>query len=50
MRAGRTPVGGKICRKRHQLPGRAVWHGYENPNEIRVFRHGTALAEEMLRI
>jgi hypothetical protein len=50
MRAQGTPVGGKICRKRHHLPGAAHRLGYENPNKIWVFLNGTALAEELVRI
>src|SRR4051794_30595260 len=40
------PVGGKICRGRHQLPETKGSRGRENPSKIWGFYHGTALAQE----
>src|SRR3979409_721540 len=47
MRPQMSPVGGKICRDRHLLPGFPVLMERRKRRFYWVFRRGTALAEDI---
>jgi hypothetical protein len=47
MQAGSAPVGGKICRGGHELPGMGNLTDCEKARFYWVFRNGMAFAEEL---